>query len=155
MESYLRAYGPATIEHVRHWQNVGDGKARSWLSSLRDRVTEIDVGGARMHLLREDLEDLATTPPSTKVCLLPGYDQWILGPGTADTHIVPPARRALLSRQAPFVIVGGVVSGTWNLRRASVAVSWFAEAGPLPIAALGEAVERLAGIVGRPLQVST
>ena len=25
--------------------------------------------------------------------LLPGYDQWVLGPGTADAHVVPPGRR--------------------------------------------------------------
>jgi 4-carboxymuconolactone decarboxylase len=35
--------------------------------------------------------------------LLPGYDRWVLGPGTADAHVVPPARRRLVScQQAAF-----------------------------------------------------
>jgi hypothetical protein len=155
VETYLRAYGPATIGHVRYWQNAGEKKARSWLASLGNRLAEVEVHGERAYVLREDLEELAATPPSTAPCFLPGYDQWVLGPGTADAHIVPPARRTLLSRQAPFVIVGGVVSGTWTLTGEQVAVSWFAEAGPLPRRGLGEGVERLAAILDRPLQLST
>ena len=36
---------------------------------------------------------------TTAMRLLPGYDQWVLGPGTADAHVVPPARRTLVSRR--------------------------------------------------------
>jgi winged helix DNA-binding protein len=154
-ETYLRAYGPATIGHLRHWQNAGEKKARSWLASLGDRVVEIEVEGERLYLLREDLAELAATVPSSAVLLLPGYDQWVLGPGTADAHVVPPAMRTLLSRQAPFVIAGGVVSGTWALTGGHVTVSWSAGAGPLPRRELREGVERLAAILERPLGLST
>jgi hypothetical protein len=86
--------------------------------------------------------------------LLPGYDQWVLGPGTADAHVVPPARRTLVSRQANIVVVGGVVSGTWSLTDDQVVVAWFAEAGAAPHEALAEEVARLATILGRTLQSS-
>jgi DNA glycosylase AlkZ-like len=154
VESYLRAYGPATTEHVRYWQNSGKRKARSWIASLGDRVTEVEVEGERLLVVRDDLDELAATAPTTAVRLLPGYDQWVLGPGTTDAHIVPPARRALVSRQAHMVVAGGVVSGTWTLKRHQVAVSWFAEAGPMPRLPLGDAVERLAAILDRQVQLT-
>jgi hypothetical protein len=86
------------------------------------------------------------------VRLLPGYDQWVLGPGTADPHVVPPGRRALVTRQANLVIAGGVVSGTWSLTDGAVVVDWFAEAGPPPRKRLAAEVARLATILGRPLE---
>jgi hypothetical protein len=92
--------------------------------------------------------------PSTAVRLLPGYDQWVMGPGTDDRHVVPPARRALISRGAHFVIAGGVVSGTWALRGNSVAITWFREAGRPPNAALNDEVERLATLTGRSLRMT-
>jgi hypothetical protein len=86
------------------------------------------------------------------VRLLPGYDQWVLGPGTADAHIVPPARRTLVSRNANIVIAGGVVSGTWSHTDDQVVTAWFIEAGPPPLEALAEEVARLATILDRPVQ---
>ena len=46
----------------------------------------VDIEGETAFVLREHLEDLAATSPTTAIRLLPGYDQWILGPGTADPH---------------------------------------------------------------------
>ena len=51
------------------------------------------IDGDRVLVLREDLDDLRTTPASTAVRLLPGRDPWVMAPGTSDTRIVPPARR--------------------------------------------------------------
>jgi hypothetical protein len=86
------------------------------------------------------------------VRLLPGFDQWVLGPGTADAQVVPPARRTLVSRQANIVIAGGVVSGTWTLTGDRLVAAWFAEAGRPPRESLAEEVARLATILDRPLQ---
>ena len=69
----------------------------------------VQIDGDSSYILREDLEEMATTPASTAVRLLPGHDQWVLGPGTADVHIVPPARRKLVSNGANLVIAGGVL----------------------------------------------
>ena len=155
VETYLRAYGPASVEHVRYWQNAGLKSARSWLAGLGDRLAEVDVQGERAFVLLEDLEELAATHPTDAVRLLPGYDQWVLGPGTADPHIVSPGRRSLISRQAPFVISGGVVSGTWGIADDKIKVDWFAEAGPMPREALVDEVARLSAILERSLQLKT
>jgi hypothetical protein len=104
---------------VHYWLGEGRGagrkRIRSWIADFGDRLAAVDVDGESAYVLREDLDDLAATPATTAVRLLPGYDQWVLGPGTADAHVVPPARRNLVSRRANIVIVGGVVSGTWSL----------------------------------------
>lgn len=154
VESYLRAYGPASIQHVRYWQNAGERNARTWLASLGERVANVEVEGESLHVLREDLDELVAMRPSKAVRLLPGYDQWVMGPGTQDSHIVPPAHRAPISRQASFVIAGGVVSGTWSLSEDEVKIAWFPEVGEPPRRALGDEVERLATAIGRPLRMT-
>jgi hypothetical protein len=156
VEAYLRAYGPATPDHLRYWlgEGLGAGRKRiqSWIAGIGERLAAVDIDGEPAHVLRADLEDLAATRATTAVRLLPGYDQWVLGPGTADPHVVPPARRKLVSRGANLVIVGGVVSGTWSLTDDQVITAWFAEAGAPAREALTEEVARLATILGRPLQ---
>lgn len=87
---------------------------------------------------RESLGDdgLRAAEPSDRLRLLPGFDPWIMGPGTADPSIIAPHRRALASRGANLVIRGGVVSGTWRILGPELAVSWFGELGPPPTAAI-------------------
>jgi hypothetical protein len=158
VEAYFRAYGPATPDHVQYWLGNGLGAGRkrilAWIAAFGDRLAEVDIDGESAYVLREDLEELAATPPTTAVRLLPGYDQWVLGPGTADAHIVPPGRRALVSRQANLVIVGGVVSGTWSLSHDRVAIAWFAKGGPPTGKAVASEISRLATILDRPLRSS-
>jgi hypothetical protein len=103
------------------------------------------------------VDALAAARPSKTVRLLPGFDQWVLGPGTADGHVTPAARRAAVSKQsgwiAPVVVAGGVVAGTWDLDGADLRVAWFAEAGRPPRKALDEEVARLATTLGRGLDL--
>ncbi len=156
VEAYFRSYGPATPGHAHYWlgEGLGAGRRRieAWIGGLGGRLAEVDVGGDPRLIMREDLEALAATQPTTAVRLLPGYDQWVLGPGTADEHIVPPARRALVSRQANLVVEGGVVSGTWALREDRVSIGWFSEAGSPPTEALRDEVGRLGTMLERHLQ---
>jgi hypothetical protein len=156
VEAYFRAYGPATPQHLNHWLGEGLGagrkRIRSWLAASGDRLVTVDMDGEPAQVLTEDLDDLAAAPASTAVRLLPGYDQWVLGPGTADAHVVPPARRQLVSRHANLVIAGGVVSGTWSLAGDQLVADWFSEAGPPPRDALAAEVARLAPILDRPLR---
>jgi hypothetical protein len=158
VEAYFRAYGPATPDHLHYWLGEGLGAGRKriqgWIARFGDRLAALDIEGERTYVLREDLEELAATQPSTAVRLLPGYDQWVLGPGTADAHVVPPGRRALVSRQANIVIAGGVVSGTWSLKQDDLSVEWFAEGAPPPDEALAAEIARLASILDRPIRSS-
>jgi hypothetical protein len=156
IEAYLSAYGPATQDRLQYWlgEGLGAGRKRilAWTAALGDRLVSVDIEGASAFVLREHLDDVTATSPTTALRLLPGYDQWVLGPGTADPQIVPQARRAVITRGANVVIVGGVVSGTWSLSNDEVSVAWFAQAAPPPSDALATEITRLATILDRPLR---
>ena len=114
--------------------------------------------GNAAFVLAEDLDDLAATRPSRAVRLLPGFDQFVLGPGTNDGHVTAPERRTAVSRQsgwiAPVVVHGGVVSGTWKLEKDRLTLDWFAEAGRVPRSALEDEIARLASILDRQLDLT-
>jgi winged helix DNA-binding protein len=156
IEAYFRAYGPATPDHLRYWlgEGLGAGRKRiqSWIAGFGDRLAPVDVDGEPSYVLREDLEELTSTTATAATRLLPAYDQWVLGTGTADAHVVPPARRTLVTRGANILIVGGVVSGTWSLTNDRIVIDWFAEAAAPRRDAVADEVSRLAAIVDRPLQ---
>ncbi|WP_315096236.1 DNA glycosylase AlkZ-like family protein [uncultured Cellulomonas sp.] len=158
VEAYVRAYGPTTPGHLQYWLGEGLGvrraHLRSWLADLADRLAPVEVDGEPAVVLHEDLAELVSTAPATSVRLLPRYDQWVLGPGTADPHVVPPAERALVSRGANLAVVGGVVRGTWSLSRDEVDVTWFAGTDAVARDDVAAQVERLATVAGRPLRLS-
>ena len=86
--------------------------------------------------------------PSTAVRLLPGFDQYVLGPGTSDQNVVPSAHRADVSRAAgwisPVVVCRGRVAGTWKADR-EIAVDLFEE--PVPAAALASEIGRVQRLI--------
>jgi hypothetical protein len=156
--AYFRAYGPTTIDAFGNWLAggwFGKRQLRAWFDELGDQVTEIEVNGDRAYVLAEDVDELARGRPTTTVRLLPGFDQYVLGPGTDDGRVVPSARRAAVSRQAgwisPVVVAGGAVTGTWELDGDRVAIAWFGEAGRPPRSAVEAEVTRLASILDCPL----
>ena len=155
--TYFGAYGPATVDAFRRWLGAGSARIRRLVREHGQRLVEVAVDGEPVFVLDEHVDALAATRPTSAVRLVPGFDSWVLGPGTKDEHVVAGARRSAVSRQAgwisPVVVAGGVVSGTWRLDDAQVVVDWFGEMGRPPGAALTEEVARLAEIHGRPLEV--
>lgn len=157
--AYFGAYGPATIGNFRNWLSRGRVSARqirTWFDALGDRLAEVEVEGQRVHVLAEHVDELSATKPTNTVRLLPGFDQYVLGPGTEDSRVLPAMRRTAVSRQAgwiaPIVVGGGVVKGTWELDGDRVRIAWFKEAGAPPRTQLKGEVERLSAIVGRDLR---
>ena len=158
--SYLRAYGPADADAFGAWigsGRIGKRRVRTWFEALGPRLAQVEVGGERAYVLAENLDDLRSTKPTQALRLLPGFDQFVLGPGTGDGHVVPSHRRRAVSKQSgwisPVVLAGGVVRGTWGLAGERVAVVWFKEAGGIQRSALRAEVERLSGILARELQL--
>jgi hypothetical protein len=159
--AYLRAYAPATVDNFHNWLSrgrVSTRQVRSWFAAVGDHVREVDVDGARRYVLADDLDELVSTKPTKAVRLLPGFDQYVLGPGTDDAHVLPAARRWAVSQQsgwiAPIVVAGGVVRGIWEIAADKVQVQWFREGGAVPRAALQGEVERLGTILGRDLRLA-
>jgi hypothetical protein len=152
---YLSAYGPATSTNLGYWLGAGLGAARrrvgGWLTHLGDRVTEIDVEGTRAFVLTEHVDEISKMPLAPTLRLLPGIDQWVMGPGTADAHVVPAAQRAAMSRGANMVIVSGVVAGTWALKQDLLSINWFKPHQAPPEGALTDEISRLATILSREI----
>lgn len=156
IEAYVAGYGPATMDHINHWLGEGLGagrkRIRSWLGEVDHRLAEVDVDGESAWVLREHVDDLLATRDGSTVRLLPGSDQWVMGTGTADSHVTPLQQRSVVTKGANLVICGGVVSGTWAMRGNRVSVGWFG-AGAVPTAEISDEVTRLGTIVGEELEL--
>jgi hypothetical protein len=119
--AYLAAHGPATMAALDQWLMRGTmpkAKLKRWFADLGDAVTTVDVEGTTAYVLAEHEDELRSTKPSTAVRLLPGFDQYVLAPGTGDAAVIDQAHRADVSRAAgwiaPVVVSGGRVVGTWT-----------------------------------------
>lgn len=116
--AYLDAYGPARRERMHYWlgEGLSAGKKRidRWIDALGDRVAHVEVDGSPAIAASIHLDALSSANASEETILLPGLDQWVLGPGTADDWIVPPAVRPLVTQGAGLVLRGGALVGTWK-----------------------------------------
>ncbi|RZS90812.1 winged helix DNA-binding protein [Motilibacter rhizosphaerae] len=152
LRTYLAAYGPATLDAFGQWLvrgMFGVRVLRGWLADLGDAVAAVEVDGTTAYVPAEELDDLLAARPSGTVRLLPSFDQWVLGPGTSDTRVVPAEHRAAVSRAggwiSPVVTSGGRVVGTWAVgqRAAEPEVTLF-PGEDVPAAALAHERARLA-----------
>jgi hypothetical protein len=157
--AYLGAYGPATIDHFGRFLSRGRVSKRSlrgWFADLGDKVTEVDVDGEAAYVLSDHVDELAESRPTRAVRLVGGFDQWVLGPGTEDAHVIASARRREVSKQsgwiAPIVVAGGAVAGTWEFAGDTLAISWFREAGKPPARGLAAEARRVSAVTGRKLR---
>ena len=154
IRAYLRTYGPATPDHLQYWlgEGLSAGRKRlaAWFADLRDELATVDVDGTAAYVLGEDADSLAAARPSHAVRLLPGHDQWVMGPGTKDAHVTPPALREPVTRKAGLVLLGGVVGGTWSRKGPLVRITWLDER-PAPETAIDQEVARLGAVLDRDL----
>jgi hypothetical protein len=159
--AYLGAYGPAGPAAFDDWLLRGSTPKkvlRGWFADLAARglVVEVSVEGEPLWARAADAEELAATRPDRSTRLLPAFDQYVLGPGTKDPHVLDPRHRAEVSRAAgwiaPVVVHAGRVVGTWEAADGAVRVRLFAEAPPIDPAALEVEANHLNP--GLPVEVS-
>ncbi|APE34598.1 hypothetical protein BOX37_12235 [Nocardia mangyaensis] len=154
LRAYLGAYGPASPEVFDAWlsrNSLRKTVVRGWFAALGDELTEVSVDGRPGWMPAEFTDDLAAATLDPAIHLLGPFDQYVLGPGTADTALLPAEHRAKVSRAAgwisPLVLVDGRIAGTWERVEDEVVVSMFA-AGRFPKRDLTAAVNRLAEALG-------
>ncbi|MFI6865752.1 winged helix DNA-binding domain-containing protein [Nocardia sp. NPDC050406] len=155
--TYLGAYGPGTPQAFDAWLTRGSLRkttVRRWFSEMGDRLTEVELDDDRTgYILTEHAEELAAAKPARSVRLLGAFDQYVLGPGTNDTALLPGDHRAKVSRTAgwisPLVLVGGRIAGTWETDKDELVVSMFDDA-PVPKGVKGE-LSHIARATGQEL----
>lgn len=154
---YFRSYGPATFDHVQYWLGEGLSAGRKrlhgWFAELEERLVVVDIEGDTAYVLDEHADELHAARASRAVRLLPGHDQWVMGAGTKEVHVVPSGLRTPVTRKANVVVAGGVVGGTWAAKGDELVVTWAAASGRVPRTALSEEAERIGAILGRPREL--
>lgn len=155
---YLGAHGPASAAAFDAWLLRGAlprTRLRGWFADLVDdgTLSVVDVEGEALYARTVDLDELARAAPVAGVRLLPGFDQYVLGPGTADTRVLPGEHRGRVSRAAgwiaPVVVRAGRVVGTWDLDGDVLRVEPFDAATDLP--GLDDEVRTWSTVLGREL----
>ncbi|MGY0499061.1 winged helix DNA-binding domain-containing protein [Nocardia sp. FBN12] len=154
ISAYLGAYGPATPAAFDAWlsrNSVRKTVLRAWFATMGDALTEVDVDGRTGWIPSEFVDDLAAATLEGHVHLLGPFDQYVLGPGTADTALLPAEHRSKVSRTAgwisPLVLVDGRIAGTWEQVDDQVVPTMF-DAHKLSKRELSAAVKRLAEALG-------
>jgi hypothetical protein len=163
IERYLAAYGPATAHEIRRWWGVANlSEVRPAIAGLADRLTEIEVDGARAFVRTEDLDAIASTPATNgDVVLVGGFDPFIVGAGLRD-QLLPSAHIKRVSRTAgwisPVVLVDGRAAAVWDAKRSGNRLTITVESFSVPARALrsaiAEAAERIGIARGLPVRVT-
>jgi hypothetical protein len=163
IERYLAAHGPATAHEIRRWWGVSNlSEVRPAIARLIDRLSEVDVDGTRAWVRAEDVDAIASAPPTDgAVVLVGGFDPFIVGAGLRD-QLLPAAHVKRVSRTAgwisPVVLIDGRAAAVWDSKRAGDRLAITVDAfGPLSAAtrrAIGRAAERVAAVQGASATVA-
>jgi hypothetical protein len=160
--AYLGTYGPATIDVFNQWLLRGGLRKtdlKSWYADLVDagELVTVDVEGQPAYALARDVDTMAKSKPFDEVRLLPAFDQYVLGPGTADTRLIDAKRRKDISRAAGWisavVVHRGRVAGTWESKDGRLDVVLFGESGDVPGKQIEAEAARIAAFTGGAAKV--
>jgi hypothetical protein len=156
---YLRSHGPATVADVARWSGLTMGDVRRGLAICGRWLTTLELDGATYHLAPETL---ALAPPPSRVHLMPGFDEYLLGYGDRTAALAPEHSQAVVPGGnglfRPTIVVDGEVVGTWM--RTIMAREIVVE--PVPFGrlsrpartGLADAVRAYGAFMGRPVRTA-
>lgn len=154
---FFAGHGPATDRDFARWSSLGLTETRAAIAALGDRLARVEIDGVAhwfdpAHVARR-------SPAAPTAYLLPTYDEaWLTYP---RLNFTPRSDAPPMDEQAGFwasVIVGEEQVGLW--RRTTRGREVHVEARVAPSldergrGAVREAAERLAGFLGRDLELA-
>ncbi|MFQ6170419.1 winged helix DNA-binding domain-containing protein [Oryzobacter sp. R7] len=154
---FVAGHGPASERDLARWATLTLGQVRAALADLAGELEQVEVGGETLWV--DPATPSRTTRP-VRAFLLQTFDEVCLTyPTTGFPRRAPDTTRTRLLSEAGggIVVLDGEDVGTWKrtVGRESVAVDLRPD---LPLSAdddaqVGEAAERLAMFIGRPLDL--
>lgn len=161
VQRFLYAYGPATPQQFAQWFAVPRTWAADLFASLSNKIEQVSLEGSPAWVAAGDTD--MTASPIQSALLLPYFDAYtiagfpreLLFPGKAG-------ERALNRGQAgnyPVLLINGIVSGVWQMRRSGRKIDITVEAldglTREKCKTLDEQVERIGEIFDGKAQWST
>ncbi len=152
---FVATYGPATPRGFREWFSVDRDEAEAVFRALAPELATVEVDGHQAYLPAGDGVDRSA---ARTVRLLPEYDCYVMGFRERDQLVSAAARgrarqhpRGRFEGPAPvpWLLVDGVVAGTWTRTQSEGDAG--VEVDPLepPGATVADAVERERRLVER------
>ncbi len=151
---YFTGHGPALLRDLVWWSGLPAADAREALALAAPRLAREEMDGETYWLSPDAPEAprAARAKDEPPLCLLPPFDEWLVGYRDRDDVLDPAHRDRIGSLLSPTIVDGGRVTGTWGRRlakgKAAVTASFFERKARPGARALHGAVERYRRFVG-------
>ncbi len=153
---YFTSRGPATVKDYRWWSGLSTADARAGLDSVRQELEREVVEDAEYWFAARQA---TTREDGPAACLLPNYDEYVVGYADRSAVFDAQFRPALGPRDSVLfnniVVAEGRVIGTWKraIKRDAVAVtiSPFTSLEPATARAVAAATARYGAFLGLPV----
>ncbi|HEV2992169.1 MAG TPA: winged helix DNA-binding domain-containing protein [Candidatus Angelobacter sp.] len=161
LRSYLRCYGPATVQDFAFWSGIGMKESREIWNTLADELVAVSIESQNKYILNRDLENLKESDLKEDVVrLLPGFDPYLLAHAKKD-HIVNDQYYKRVYRNqgwiSPVVLVNGKIAGIWSCAKKGKTLSFKAELFKKPPrsqrAGIHDEAEKLSGFLGGSVSI--
>ena len=122
LRRYLRTFAPATVHDFAYWRGVPLEQARRWWAAIEPELAPVQVDGAELAVLRDDLDDLLTPADALRgrVHMLHRFEPLLLG-HKEKRWIVPASHHKQVFRIAGHiegvVLDAGCAVATWRYTR--------------------------------------
>jgi Winged helix DNA-binding domain len=115
---FLAAYGPATYHDLARWWGGGVACARQWIAALGEEVVQVERDGTPAWMLATEAYKIRELQPIRSVCLLPAFDQYVIGASFHAEYLLAGNLRARVYRPqgwiSPVLLVNGFMHGVWR-----------------------------------------
>ena len=127
-ERYFLTRGPATLEDFAWWTGLNRTSALRCLEIIDNRLNKISIGTVTYYYPINELP--VKNIKNDKICLLPGFDEYLVSYKDRTMLLEPEMLRAHFhGLVTPKVLIHGRIGGVWkremNRHSVSVRINWF------------------------------